>query len=220
MDNFLSVAGLPAYFLIAAIILLLASKGRWGAEKPRTIRLFRLWGRLILIVTTLTIPVQIIFYFLCGEGGVFSVLLYGIEKCAVSSIPSHFSLIIDILLNFAALFVLLSDFLFFGMASLVIAVFLFTRLGSNIAAFHKDAETVLRTFGGEAASLQEIDLEVKRLTRARRGRLLSTEKVRGLLKKQSSDSDDYAGGADLYTMPSGKDADIFGLRPDQDKYQA
>jgi len=76
-----------------------------------------------------------------------------------------------------------------------------------------DLAEVLEELGG-VAKLQDIYDAVRRVRKAA-GRSMPpslTATVRRTLENHSSDSENYTGGADLFTMPEGKGAGVWGLR--------
>lgn len=76
-----------------------------------------------------------------------------------------------------------------------------------------DLAEVLEALGGRAR-LQQIYDEVEKLRR-REGRSVPTQlgaTVRRTLENHSSDSHNYTGGADLFSMPDGKGAGVWALR--------
>lgn len=76
-----------------------------------------------------------------------------------------------------------------------------------------DLAEVLEQLGG-TAKLQDIYDAVRRLRKAA-GRSLPPSlgaTVRRTLENHSSDSENYTGGADLFSMPHGKGAGVWSLR--------
>ena len=76
-----------------------------------------------------------------------------------------------------------------------------------------DLAEVLLALGGKAR-LQQIYEEVEKLRR-REGRSVPAQlgaTVRRTLENHSSDSHNYTGGADLFSMPEGKGAGVWALR--------
>lgn len=76
-----------------------------------------------------------------------------------------------------------------------------------------DLAEVLRNLGG-VARLHQIYDAVEKLRRAENRSLPRSLEatVRRTLENHSSHSDNYLGGADLFVMPEGKGAGIWGLK--------
>jgi hypothetical protein len=81
------------------------------------------------------------------------------------------------------------------------------------ATWAHDLVTVLKEMGG-TARLEHIYEAVEKLRRANSRSVPRTLEatVRRTLENHSSHSDNYLGGVDLFCMPKGKGAGVWGLR--------
>jgi hypothetical protein len=85
--------------------------------------------------------------------------------------------------------------------------------GTTKATWAHDLVSVLKALGGKAR-LERIYDEVEKLRRVHGRSVPRTLEatVRRTLENHSSHSDNYLGGVDLFCMPEGKGAGVWGLR--------